>query len=181
MAGSFLRAWSPLQRAASLTLAIACAGLAAIIYVEANAPVGAMPSASPPLAATARQPTDEAAARYSMPPLQTYAAVTERPIFSQSRRPSPQEADDTAGAWSSFVLAGIIIAPNSREALIRHGTPPTMVHIREGQDIEGWVVRSILPDRVVFVGGDTLHELRLTGKPASQATVNTPPRRRGAP
>jgi hypothetical protein len=63
MAGSFLRAWSPLQRAASLTLAIACAGLAAIIYVEANAPVGAMPSASPPLAATARQPTDEAAAR----------------------------------------------------------------------------------------------------------------------
>jgi len=113
-----------------------------------------------------------------MPPLQRFSAVIERPLFAPSRRPPLQASDDSEGAWSSFALAGIIITPDSREALIRHGSPPAIAHVREGQDLEGWVVRSILPDRVVFAGGGALHELRLMPKPSAPSSGNAPPARR---
>lgn len=171
------RGWSAAQQIATFALAALCIGLAAAIYSEVSAPPEAAPSASPP-AAGARQAKAEAPTPPTMPPLQRFAAVTERPLFSPSRQPPLQASGDSEGAWSSFVLAGIIITPDSREALIRHGKPPTIAHLREGQDLEGWVVRSILPDRVVFAGGDTLHELRLTPKPPPSSSTNRASARR---
>ncbi len=108
-----------------------------------------------------------------MPPLQRFAVVTERPIFSPDRRP-PQHSDDTTGAWSSFVLAGIIITPQSREALVLHGKPQTVAHIREGQALDGWTFTSIYPDRVVFRNGPNEHELRLTPKAAAPDVATRP-------
>lgn len=180
MVGGLMRAWSPAQRAGLVTLGIACAFLTAILYVEWTAPLNAVESAPAAPPASARKPSDEATSRYSMPPLQSFSAVTDRPLFSQSRRPSPEATDDASGPWSSFVLAGIVITPDSREALIRHGTPPTISHVHEGQGIEGWIVNSILADRVVLVGGGTQHELRLLAKPQANPPMNGPPRRPGA-
>jgi general secretion pathway protein N len=180
MAVDLTRGWSPMQRLGFATLAIVFTGLSALLTIEWTAPLDAAESASPPSAASARSRSDAAPPRYSMPPLQNFAAVIERPLFAQSRRPSVEAAEDTQGPWSSLVLAGIVISPGSREALIRHGTPPTLVHVREGQDVEGWVVNAILPDRVVLVGSGTQHELRLNVKPLSQPPMNGPPRRPGA-
>lgn len=176
---SFLpRGWSAAQRIAALALLALCIGLAAAIYGEVSAPSEAVAGASPPAAASARQAKAEAPAPPTMPPLQRFSAVTERPLFSPSRQPPLQASDDSEGAWSSFVLAGIVITPDSREALIRHGKPPIIAHLREGQNLEGWVVRSILPDRVVFAGGDTVHELRLTSKPSTPSAANAASGRR---
>lgn len=166
------RGWSAVQRISAFALVALCVGLAAAIYSEVSAPSEAAPGASPPAVASARQAKAEAPAPPTMPPLQRFSAVTERPLFSPSRQPPLQASDDSEGAWSSFALAGIVITPDSREALIRHGKPPTIAHLREGQNLEGWVVRSILPDRVVFAGGDTLHELRLTPKPPPSSSTN---------
>ncbi|HKT20343.1 MAG TPA: hypothetical protein VJR47_19975 [Stellaceae bacterium] len=177
MAG-FLPAWSPAQRIVGLALAALCIVLVAVIFGEMNAPLETAAGASRPAAASARQAKAEALAPSAMPPLQRFSAVTERPLFSPSRRPPLQAADDSEGAWSSFTLAGIIITPDSREALIRHGSPPTIAHLHEGQDLEGWVVRSILPDRVVFAGGDTQHELRLMSKPPASTPASGPSARR---
>lgn len=165
------RGWSAAQRIAAFALAALCIGLAAAIYSEVSAPPEAALAASPPAAVSSRQAKAEAPTPPTMPPLQRFSAVTERPLFSPSRQPPLQASDDSEGAWSSFALAGIVITPDSREALIRHGKPPTIAHLREGQDLEGWVVRSILPDRVVFAGGDTLHELRLTSKPPHSSSA----------
>lgn len=166
------RGWSVAQRSAAFALVALCIGLAAAIYSEVSAPPEAAPGSSPPAAANARQAKADAPTPPAMPPLQRFSAVIERPLFSPSRRPPLQASDDSEGAWSSFALAGIVITPDSREALVRHGQPPTIAHLREGQDLEGWVVRSILPDRVVFAGGDTVHELRLTSKPQLSSTTN---------
>jgi hypothetical protein len=171
--------WSAAQRIAAFALAALCIGLAAAIYNEVSAPSEAAPGASPPAAASARQAKAEPSAPPAMPPLQRFSAVTERPLFSPSRQPPLQAPDDSEGAWSNFALAGIVITPDSREALIRHGKPPTIAHLREGQNLEGWVVRSILPDRVVFAGGETLHELRLTSKPSTPSSANGASGRRG--
>ncbi|MGH7034242.1 MAG: hypothetical protein ACREFL_10975, partial [Stellaceae bacterium] len=134
--------------------------------------IDSLPGASRPTEKSVPQAKAEAPASPSMPPLQRFSAVTERPLFSPNRRPPAQASDDSESAWSSFALAGIVITPDSREALIRHGTPPSIAHLHEGQELEGWIVRSILPDRVVFAGGDTLHELRLTSKPSAPASAN---------
>lgn len=75
------------------------------------------------------------------------------------------------GPWSAFVLAGIIISPTSREVLILHGKPQTLVHLQEGQDVEGWVVTSILPDRIVLRAGAVEHELKLLDKAAPSTPV----------
>ena len=179
------RSWSSLQVVAVAALVLACVGLAGIIAVEVSTPSLAVPEASSQQfpghtkASASTGPTP-----FSLPPLQSFASVTDRPLFSQSRRPSPQGSDDSLGPWSSFVLAGIIISPVSREALILHGKPPIVVHVQEGQDVDGWLVTSILPDRVVLRGGTTEHELKLLDKVDSTAP-KTPnfivPRARPAP
>jgi general secretion pathway protein N len=140
-------------------LALGLGALAARELGDARAP-----AQNQPLPAPAAQPAAASAApTFSLPPLQRFAVVTERPLFSPDRRP-PQHADDTAGAWSSFVLAGIIITAQSREALVLHGKPQAIAHLQEGQALEGWTITSIYPDRVVFRDGLNEHELKLVPK-----------------
>ena len=127
----------------------------------------------PPPAAAGKTPATNTAATFTLPPLQRFGMVTERPLFSPDRKP-PQHTDDTAGAWSSFVLSGIIITPQSREALVLHGKPQAVAHVQEGQALEGWTVAAIDPDRVVFRDGPNEHELRLTPKTAPPDVTTRP-------
>jgi len=161
-----LRAAPPLQSAASLALALGFVACLVIIGVELTGPA-AHPEESAKASARVRPAAtpDPGAAGYALPAVQSFSAVTERPLFAQSRRPSAR-ADDSLGPWSSLVLSGIIISGDSREALITHGKPPVIVHLQEGQDIDGWTVTSIQPDRVVLRGASAEHELKLTDKPA---------------
>jgi type II secretory pathway component PulC len=106
--------------------------------------------------------------------------VTERPLFSPDRRPAP-EASETLGSWSALTLAGIVVTPDSREALITHGTPPKIVHLQEGQSVDGWVVRSIEPDRIVVANGGEQHELRFLGKHDDDHAARGNPRRSTTP
>jgi general secretion pathway protein N len=161
------------QHKIGILLGVLCLGLGALATTElGDAPVTARDQ--PPPAAAGKSPATSAAATFTLPPLQRFGVVTERPLFSPDRKP-PQHADDTAGAWSSFVLAGIIITSQSREALVLHGKPQTVAHIQEGQALEGWTVTSIDPDHVVFRDGPNEHELRLTPK-AAPPDVATRPR-----
>jgi hypothetical protein len=179
------RSWSSLQVVAVAALVLVCLGLAGVIAVEVSTPSLAVPEAASQPSAPAKASVSAAPTPFSLPPLQSFASITDRPLFSQSRRPSPQGSDDTLGPWSSFVLAGVIISPASREALILHGKPPTVVHVQEGQNVDGWLVTSILPDRVVFRGGTTEHELKLLDKIDPASSPKTPnfnlPRARPAP
>jgi hypothetical protein len=160
MAARLIAAFSPAQRAAAAVLLIACCGFAAAIALELSAPPDPLSGDTPAPAADAGPPA-EAPGSFTLPPLPSFSAVTERPLFAPDRRPLPLAAADSLGAWSSLVLAGIVIAPGSREALIAHGNPPAIVHLQEGQAVDGWVVHSILADRIVLANGGEEHELRL--------------------
>ena len=149
-------------------LAILCVAMAGLAVAEltgstASAPEPSSPSASAPSKSEAAAPN----AGFSLPALGNFASVTQRPLFSPDRRPAARSADNS-GAWSSFALAGIIITPQSREALVSHGKPPTIAHLAEGQTIDGWTVSAIYPDHVVFRDRLTEHELRLIDKTAPQ-------------
>jgi hypothetical protein len=155
----------PSGRAAVTSLGFACAVLAVLALKEFTAPPAAVQSA-PGAGASIEPggPKDSSRAQtFVLPSLQRFSVVTERPLFSPSRRPALQTRDNS-GAWSSFVLAGIIITPQSREALILHGKPPAIAHLQEGQSIDGWTVASIEADRVVFRDSVSEHELKLIDK-----------------
>ena len=158
------------QHRVGVLLGVLCLGFGAIAATElGDAPATARDQ--PPPAAAGKSPAKNTAATFALPPLERFGVVTERPLFSPDRKPT-QHADNTAGAWSSFVLAGIIITSQSREALVLHGKPQAVAHIQEGQALEGWTVTAIDPDRVVFRDGANEHELRLTPK-AAPPTVTT--------
>jgi general secretion pathway protein N len=161
------------HHAVGIFLGALCLGLGALAASEFRATPVPTQGQEPP-SAPSKTPATTTTAAFSLPPVQRFAIVTERPLFSPNRKP-PQHTDDAAGAWPSFVLAGIIITPASREALVLHGKPQSIAHIQEGQALEGWTVTSIDPDRVVFRDGLSEHELKLIPK-APPPTVATRPR-----
>jgi general secretion pathway protein N len=153
-----------------IVLGALCLGLGAIAASELTA---APVMQEPPAPTPAKTPAASTPASFTLPPAQRFAVVTERPLFSPDRKPL-QRTGDTAGAWSSFVLTGIIITPQSREAMVLHGKPQTVAHIQEGQVLEGWTITSIYPDRVVVRDGINEHELKLASKAPPPAVAARP-------
>ncbi len=162
-------------------LAVLCVALAGGAIVElAGSDAATLESSGPGAPASSKIEPTAAKTNFSLPALSSFASVTERPLFSPNRRPAARAADNS-GAWSSFALAGIVITPQSRQALVSHGKPPTIAHLAEGQTVEGWTVSAIYPDHVVFSDQSTEHELRLIDKGAFPQTQSTPPPRRPSP
>lgn len=141
-------------------LGFLCAVFALVLIGELRASVPS-PSHEIPVPSPAEtQPDAAATATFTLPPLQSFAVVTERPLFSPSRQRA-QVSNSESGAWSSFVLAGIIISPDLREAMVLHNQPPTLVHLQEGEAIDGWTLESVFPDHAVFRNDTAEHELKL--------------------
>jgi general secretion pathway protein N len=110
-----------------------------------------------------------------LPPIERFAEVTRRPLFSPTRQPPPPEAvKDTQGNPNNFALLGIIIADGGRVALIEYGRPPALARLKEGQAVEGWTLQSILPDRVVLQHGATEQEVKLKDRAGQPAQPRQP-------
>jgi len=129
--------------------------------------------------AAARPVEDEPDQDFSLPPLSSFAEITRRPLFNDTRRPA-LAADLSGDAWSSFVLKGVVVSPITREALVAHNKPAALVSLREGEMLDGWVAESILSDRVVFRNGNAEQELTLAAarhshEPASRMPAASPP------
>jgi len=155
-----IRGWSALHLAAFALLLAVAAASATVVYGELTAEPPAPAAATEPPAAPvpAAPPAQERV--FVMPPLQSYAEVTERPLFSPSRRPATV-TQQVAGPASSLALVGVVISRDGGVALIRSGKAPALARVREGQQIEGWTVRSIAPDRVVVRNGTSEAQLKL--------------------
>lgn len=93
----------------------------------------------------------DAPALASLPPFAEFAATIERPLFSPSRRPAAAAVPHGAGAIESrYRLQGLVIAGNARRALIAEVAGGRSFEIGEGEAIEGWVVKRIERNAVVF-------------------------------
>jgi hypothetical protein len=141
----------------TLLLGVLCLAFAGIITAEwrdwepSTAPIEPSRSSS-----TASPP---AAANFVMPALSTYGEVGSRPLFSPTRRPS-EDAPVATTAPTSMKLVAIVISPHrGPHALIRHGTPPELDRVVEGQTIDNWTVETIKFDRVILRSSDNTLEL----------------------
>jgi general secretion pathway protein N len=147
----------------------ACLLLAVVVAAEWQADATMAPEA-----AVATPPADVQGATgvraAPLGPLTAYAAVTERPLFTQSRRPPPTEASAApAELQRNFSVAGIVLSGQERIALVQQGTDKKLLSVREGQSLGGWTVRSIAADRVVLTGRDGETALPLREKQARRA------------
>jgi hypothetical protein len=173
-----VRQWVYRQTGGMVALSMLSVVLAAIVAEELVAPPPAQEGrAQLSRSAVLPKQADQATAPFVLPPLESFSAITDRPLFTQSRRPPAIQASTASvGTAASFVLAGIIISHESREALIIHGKPPIMSHLQEGQAIDGWTVMAIDQDRVILGNGEARYELKLIGKNAAPGATAAPSR-----
>jgi hypothetical protein len=138
-----------------------------------SAPVGSEPDAA------AQLPSPE--------PKDAYASVTDRPLFRPQRRPE-EEVDpdaqasaepDVATSLDGMNLSAVIITPTLVSAWIQDPNAPKLRRLRIGDDLEGWSVQTILPDRILLErqGEQDALILRDYGKKPNPAAPTPVPRR----
>lgn len=180
------RASRPPYATLTTKLSIVCVALATIIAGElahgSTSQVAVQPTED-----IVASPQDAPAREFSLRSLSSFAEVSQRPLFSETRRPA-LAADQSTAAWSSFVLQGVIVSSLIREALVLHNKPATLVGLREGDMLDGWTAESILSDRITFRNGNekqvlTLAVTRGSEKPEDREERKPPqpPARRQAP
>ena len=62
-----------------------------------------------------------AQADFTMPAKGSLAVILERPVFSQTRRPSGDDGDGASTAPIDFTLSGVVISGSERTALVEPG------------------------------------------------------------
>jgi type II secretory pathway component PulC len=167
-----------------------CFILSSLIYFELDQQATGSPeiaAAEDSVAAkssVAAQDAPQEILSFSMPAREAYNEVLERPPFSETRRPAPPGA---VAASSDQLLAatvvGTILSSGGVRALIVHGEPAEMTRVVEGQEIEGWTVKSILKDKVVLARGGSTIELKVKANSTqvtSSATAFPQPAKAGS-
>lgn len=122
-------------------------------------PADVAPSADLPEPA---QPVD-------LPPLEHYSEIVERPLFVAGRRPEESVAEPVAEAPKSAApapktkvkLTGIVLTAKERSALFYDETQKLSWRLTQGQDMEGWLLAEVQPDKVVLTRGDETQEMLL--------------------
>ena len=91
---------------------------------------------------------------FQLKPLKSYAVISERPVFSPTRRPLKAPVLATGGAGRSLaheiVLTGVVIAADRKLALMKARGANEEARLKEGETIQGWQVDKIFPDRVLL-------------------------------
>ncbi|HEY0301683.1 MAG TPA: hypothetical protein VGC36_10135, partial [Rhizomicrobium sp.] len=123
----------------------------AILY-EAVAPLDPV-AIETPLSAT-RPAAALRAAVYTPPPVELFADIDARPLFSAKRRPlADPQAGAAAAATSDFVLVGVIMGGERAVALLRSKSTSTTMSAGVGDTVNGWRVARIDATTVTLRGG----------------------------
>jgi hypothetical protein len=170
-----MNAWAR-RRWLRLALAAICLGMLGVIGAELTA----IASGDDPAVAVERSPRADTPAplSFAMPPRDAFSEVTQRPLFSPTRRPGTTA--NGLAASSSFTLVAIVISARDRRALLGSGQPSKIVRVHEGQDIAGWTVEAILPDKVIVRHADVREEVKAKDGMRSADVALTAPASVGA-
>jgi general secretion pathway protein N len=120
-------------------------------------------------------------------PLPQYAAIGDRPLFSNDRRPQPffinPEGEGEKETFD-FVLTSVLLTPGLEMAIVRSAERGEPLRLKIGEAPEGaaaWTLASIAPRSVVFNGpeGERTLELRVFdgtgGEPPTAVTAAPQP------
>jgi type II secretory pathway component PulC len=143
-------------------LALLCALLAWVIYEEIAGIRAIKVTEAGGVTAAAGAPAPIASeAAFAMPDRQSLAVILERPLFTQTRRPSSIPNDGAPAASPDFTLSGVMISGGERSALIRSDDTGTVQQLKRGESIAGWTLVEIATDRVIVRRDATETEILL--------------------
>jgi hypothetical protein len=140
----------------SVLFLLASTGLGFLVAEELAPPAPAGAASAPP------KPEKPAGVEKIQPPrraLREFSAITQRPVFSETRRPGPPASGRATArrTLDGVILMGTVIGRDRKSALLRVPDSPTPQTVSEGQEIAGWTLEKVLPDRVVLTfDGDHL-------------------------
>lgn len=114
-------------------------------------------------------------ARYEETPIDLFAAIVERPVFSPSRRPfvlqpQTQEAEapraapepaPVAVALSQFQLLGVLFADNEWLAFVQSPSATDGTWLGPGATLDGWTLQEISENSAVFESSGRTAQLQL--------------------
>ena len=121
-------------------------------------------------------------------PVEQYADVAARPLFSEDRRPKPffLSGEEAAAPAFDLVLTSVLISPSLQLAIVQPAQGGEGLRVKVGESpvgFPGWQLSELGPRRAVFDGPEGRRELELRvfdgagGQPPTQVAGATP----GAP
>lgn len=114
---------------------------------------------------------------WEMPRAELFAPVRERPLFTEGRRPPPQESAPVAAAREeralAVVLTAVILAPDRRLAMVETAPGKTET-LSLGDAIDGWRLVEIGAEHLVFDRGSRVQRFALKDLPDGGAAASAP-------
>ena len=125
-----------------------------------------LPAANPATASSQDAASETAVARLRIPPVISYQAVVERPLFSDSRRPPAQAAQGGKAAQAAQLgakwrLTGIVMAGDNSFVHVEGIRDRKTVRLKVGMPLDGWQLEEIEPDHVTFTSGGRSETLQI--------------------
>lgn len=150
------RIWSMVLIFASLLLGI-------LVVHVLTAPPPPIPNLTQAMSGTAKQIKKEKYERLPPRALAEFSAITERPVFFASRRPAPPSVDskDPQRTLNGIVLMGTVIGQGRKAALVHVPNSPSQRTILEGEEVAGWRLEQVLPNRIVLSLGENIVEISI--------------------
>jgi general secretion pathway protein N len=158
--------------ALTLTLVSGAIAFTWMISAEDEAPAAVPPAASLPTAP--KMPSRELGSEFR--------EISQRPLFSRSRLPAPPKLPEPAPASTpaqhepaptfSVTLAGVLISPDRRSAVVRLASGKTTT-VAEGETVDGWKLERVAPDLALFRYRAATVELSFPVHQASVRGTNT--------
>ncbi len=142
----------------------------ALVIVAEVALLGAgsntsLPEANPATASSQDAASGTAIASLRIPPVITYQAVVERPLFSDSRRPAQAapggKAAQAAQLGAKWRLTGIVMAGDNSFVHVEGIRDRKTVRLKVGMPLDGWQLEEIEPDHVTFTSGGRSETLQI--------------------
>jgi hypothetical protein len=120
--------------------------------------------------------------------LANYAAISERPLFAASRRPTPppppkeiavaqpppEPAPPLPREFPAVTLLAVALSPDRREAVLRLPTGGSSTLV-EGAEFQGWTLVEVAADRVVFRLGDVEKQVSFPKPVPTRPNASRPP------
>ena len=162
------------------SLLIACLVLAAVLAVQLNSPLADESADSSPPSEIAAPPDAAVAAKtagaiLAFEPLDKFREVVERPLFHATRRPVPQDADDTpalaAAELRSLTLIGILISPETKLAIFQDKGPQAL-RLEAGATVGKWALAEVRADGVTLRRGGETHVISLHKMESAHASLS---------
>jgi hypothetical protein len=158
----------------TLVLGLLCVIAGGLVAVELllPPPPGRLPDATsaPASGKTPRGEGPRPEEDFSLPALSHYRVITERPLFLKSRQPTPEDAGTTdtpaqnEGQLSQYALTAVIIGPEQQFAILRAQAEGKLSRVTSGQEFQGWTLKQVEGDAVVFGRNDKEERMPLVRK-----------------